>query len=277
MPLAQRWCRAVSGATCSQNLEMPAPCAPKLSLQPQSSRHYVRARAILYIYICMYIHIYIYIVTSSPDGNTMQLGWTCCAACEDAPPPGDSAEQGKAFARKRGFATEEEGADLQDVDYGRAVEAIDLPSLPVLPLTSTTSSRPGKRSRLEQLRHLEVDEEIMRGIPLQKTLWHLGVLWRKSPLALSPEARTGLWKMSAPASTFDIFLSHTWHTPGKWKILSLFFQSGWRFSFLGWFVGASLMLLASTHKLLPLFIPYRSNFDGATISCGPWCLCGTLL
>ncbi|CAE7547706.1 unnamed protein product [Symbiodinium natans] len=119
----------------------------------------------------------------------------------------------------------------------------------------------------------------MRGIPLQKTLWHLGVLWRKSPLALSPEARTGLWKMSAPASTFDIFLSHTWHTPGKWKILSLFFQSGWRFSFLGWFVGASLMLLASTHKLLPLFIPYRSNFDGATISCGAAsrCLLGSLL
>ena len=40
----------------------------------------------------------------------------------------------------------------------------------------------------------------------------------------------------------DMFLSHTWETPGRWKFLSLLLQRGWPFLLVAWAAGASLPL-----------------------------------
>lgn len=45
--------------------------------------------------------------------------------------------------------------------------------------------------------------------------WNLWGLYRHKPRAAE------LWKRSQKVDGFDFFISHTWRTPGRWKILSL--------------------------------------------------------
>ena len=93
-----------------------------------------------------------------------------------------------------------------------------------------------KEVRLEKLQQLEVDTELVRGVPLQVTLRNFGKIWRVSPLSLSEEARNTLYRKSVHIDSFDVFLSHTWHTKGRWKVLSLLLQSGLRLALLAWAV-----------------------------------------
>lgn len=46
--------------------------------------------------------------------------------------------------------------------------------------------------------------------------------------------------------SLDVFLSHSWQAPGKWKILGLVLQTGWPHGLLGWllFTIASCVLRA---------------------------------
>ena len=99
-----------------------------------------------------------------------------------------------------------------------------------------TKSTLTKELRLEKLQQLEVDAEIVRGVPLQMTLRKFGKMWRVSPLKMTEEARNNLYKKSVHIDSFDVFLSHTWHTKGRWKVLSLLLQSGLRLALLAWAV-----------------------------------------
>lgn len=45
--------------------------------------------------------------------------------------------------------------------------------------------------------------------------WNRWGLYRHKPCAAE------LWKRSQKVDGFDFFISHTWRTPGRWKILSL--------------------------------------------------------
>ncbi|CAK9034903.1 Putative serine/threonine-protein kinase [Durusdinium trenchii] len=59
------------------------------------------------------------------------------------------------------------------------------------------------------------------------TLRNFGVLWRASPLDMKDEQRLELWNRTRKVNEFDVFLSHTWHTRGLWKFLSLSLQLSW--------------------------------------------------
>eukprot|EP00438_Fugacium_kawagutii_P035809 Skav235275 [mRNA] locus=scaffold874:304286:309052:+ [translate_table: standard] len=89
----------------------------------------------------------------------------------------------------------------------------------------TTGSMIRRSLLLEKKLH--TDTEIMRGVPLNRTLRNFGRIWRTSPIDMPEEERAKLWDSSLPVTEFDVFLSHTWHTKGIWKFLSLSLQLTW--------------------------------------------------
>ena len=92
--------------------------------------------------------------------------------------------------------------------------------------------------------HLTLDGDLLRGIPLKTSLHGFGVLWRRSPIELPDNAaRAALWRRSAKVERLDIFLSHTWHTPGSQKVRALLVQSGCYCFVLGWFLGAAVCVI----------------------------------
>ena len=114
------------------------------------------------------------------------------------------------------------------------------------------SRPPSKRSRLQKMGHLVVDWEILRGIDLRETFVRRGSLWRSSPMDLPLERREQLWHLSRPVDGFDIFLSHTWLTAGKWKILALVLQSSWKTGLSCWGGSVCLALLLCAMDILPM-------------------------
>mmetsp|Transcript_60167 Transcript_60167/g.134234 ORF Transcript_60167/g.134234 Transcript_60167/m.134234 type:complete len:522 (+) Transcript_60167:2-1567(+) len=130
-----------------------------------------------------------------------------------------------------------------------------------------------KRRRLEQMGHLEVDKEIIRGVSLRATLRQGGKLWRTSPIDMPAEDRAALWDKSSPAEAFDVFLSHTWLTPGRWKVLSLLFQSGWEFILLTTGLATAVVFMFGACGLLPM--PFTLKVEGvqdysAELPNAPW-------
>ena len=95
--------------------------------------------------------------------------------------------------------------------------------------------------KITQMSHMEIDHEVTRGIPLHRALRH-SELWT-SPHEIRRRHRAAeVWKLSTRVSTFDIFLSHTWQTKGRWKVLALLMQTGWLHALLGWSIGLAVML-----------------------------------
>jgi len=107
-------------------------------------------------------------------------------------------------------------------------------------------------SRLEKMEQLTVDHEIVRGIPLRESLKMLGRLWRWSPLDLKEEDRQSLWLRSQKVDGFDTFLSHTWLTAGRWKVLTLLLRSGWHMMLLGWVLGVTIAVVLCILDVLPM-------------------------
>ena len=93
--------------------------------------------------------------------------------------------------------------------------------------------------------------ELMRGVSLRSTLKHWGWLWLYSPLALSFEKREQVFAASKPTERFDKFLSHTWWTQGKWKMLSLLIHFGWPTMLVAWAIGIVLSFVLSLGGVLP--------------------------
>eukprot|EP00438_Fugacium_kawagutii_P028415 Skav216772 [mRNA] locus=scaffold3378:52640:56882:- [translate_table: standard] len=129
--------------------------------------------------------------------------------------------------------------------------------------------------RLERLRtknYLEVDVEIARGIPLAKTLRKNGWLWKVSPIDMKDEERQNLWGSSRPVQSFDLFVSHTWHTRGSLKVLSLLLQFGWRYVIIIWFLAVVLMVILGAFRVLPMPISLKQELLDFEAECpaGPW-------
>lgn len=94
-----------------------------------------------------------------------------------------------------------------------------------------------REQKLMDMKHLEVESDILRGISLRRTLRSFGAVWMKSAQDLSPDQRIERWQKSVKVDRFDLFLSHTWRTEGRWKFLSLLMQSSWQFFLVGWMLG----------------------------------------
>mmetsp|Transcript_22502 Transcript_22502/g.53032 ORF Transcript_22502/g.53032 Transcript_22502/m.53032 type:complete len:547 (-) Transcript_22502:87-1727(-) len=134
--------------------------------------------------------------------------------------------------------------------------------------------------------HFHLDPELLRGIPLKAALYGLGKIWRRSPVDLPDDAaRASLWSRSTVTDELDIFLSHTWHTPGWKKVLALLVQSGSHCFLFGWLLGVTLVYLL---ELAGVFPPWWSFPRGHSMRLGgflgsfvglltspymPWC-CG---
>lgn len=116
-------------------------------------------------------------------------------------------------------------------------------------------------SRIEKMEQLAVDHEIVRGIPLRESLRNFGRLWRWSPLDLVEEDRKKLWNRSKKVEGFDVFLSHTWLTKGRWKVLTLLLRSGWHIMLLGWFVATILAILLCLNGVLPMAAVWSVSLD----------------
>lgn len=118
-----------------------------------------------------------------------------------------------------------------------------------------------REQKLMDMKHLEVESDILRGISLRRTLRSFGAVWMKSAQDLSPDQRIERWQKSVKVDRFDLFLSHTWRTEGRWKFLSLLMQSSWQFFLVGWMLG----ILASLPFHLSDETPSLFNYDCESI------------
>jgi len=94
---------------------------------------------------------------------------------------------------------------------------------------------------------LEVDMNLMRGLSLRQSLHTFGILW-----LVSPETRYPCRVETHPVPKFDVFVSHTWRTPGRWKILCLMYQTGWELAFFLQTLVATVLLVLGLNGTLPL-------------------------
>ena len=62
----------------------------------------------------------------------------------------------------------------------------------------------------------------------------------------------------------DLFLSHTWHTPGWHKIVALSFQCGWRSTLALWCVVEIAAVILCLLDVLPMPFVYQANVAGFT-------------
>lgn len=103
--------------------------------------------------------------------------------------------------------------------------------------------------KMLEMKHMEVDHEIMRGIPLHRILRRIEV-WTSPDEIRRRNWTERVWNLSRPVSNHDIFLSHTWRSKGRWKVLALTMQSGWFHGLLAWFVGVALMMCLRAFDLI---------------------------
>ena len=127
--------------------------------------------------------------------------------------------------------------------------------------------------KIEKMNHLEVDQDILRGIALHRILREYE-LW-KSPQAVRQGNRAEkLWALSRKVTAIDTFISHSWRTKGRWKVLSLLMQSGWPHACVGWFLGIAIALSLRATEVLdaPLEATIKVAGKMHTIHFGPWIL-----
>ncbi|CAE7194795.1 unnamed protein product [Symbiodinium microadriaticum] len=136
----------------------------------------------------------------------------------------------------------------------------------------SAASNMTKENRLDANRFSTVDAEIIRGIPLRRSLKGLGHIWRYQPATWSAEQRAKLYDLSQKVQYFDVFVSHTWHTPGWHKTLALSFQCGWRSTLGLWCVAETASMLLCLVDVLPMPLVFQANVTGFTDDCpmGLW-------
>ncbi|CAE6966319.1 GIP [Symbiodinium natans] len=122
--------------------------------------------------------------------------------------------------------------------------------------------------------HSEVDTEIARGISLRRSLANFGRVWRYDPKTWTLEERMSLYQLSKKVPKFQMFISHTWWTPGRWKVLSLSFQCGWHYVLICWFCAIILSAVLCKAGVLPMPFKYQARIFGFNELCpmGFWVL-----
>ncbi|CAE7217345.1 Calmodulin [Symbiodinium sp. CCMP2592] len=120
--------------------------------------------------------------------------------------------------------------------------------------------------KLERMIGHLVDEEILRGIPLRPSLRGGGIRWwfqDGAPVSNSE---------ATPVDKFDTFISHTWQTSGRWKVLSLTYQTSWQVVLAVQVSSILGVLLLGIGGILPL--PWLTALDTAGVATeypmGPW-------
>ncbi|CAE7937702.1 unnamed protein product [Symbiodinium sp. KB8] len=102
----------------------------------------------------------------------------------------------------------------------------------------------------------------MRGVSLRKTLRWGGAVWFAKPTVASEAKKAKLFGSSTPTQTYDIFVSHTWLTPGGLKMLALLLQFGWPAMFISWALGGILALLLCLLGPMPAVTSFHADVTG---------------
>jgi len=156
--------------------------------------------------------------------------------------------------------------------YSSAGTTLELPSPRNGCTLTTLMSVSTSESRRERMSHLEVEQEMIRGISLAATLANRGALWRTSPADLPQEKRAELWNKTKRVGHYDIFFSHTWRTKGSEKILALLFQFGWHIALLLWILvaGITFALVATGVLVSPFKVEISLLSFSDEIAYFPW-------
>ncbi|CAE7333058.1 HERC1 [Symbiodinium sp. CCMP2592] len=110
---------------------------------------------------------------------------------------------------------------------------------------------------------------LLRGVFLRKTLQGGGGLWRRNPTTLTHEQLAVNFATSEQVQSLDVFFSHSWLTPGRWKFLSLLVRNGWPYMLAAWAIGTALACVGVLLGVLPLM--YEWEFlEGEVISMSFW-------
>ncbi|CAE7614632.1 unnamed protein product [Symbiodinium sp. CCMP2456] len=110
-------------------------------------------------------------------------------------------------------------------------------------------------------------KELMKGISMKGTLQSWGRLWRQSPIDLPEKERAALWTHSRQVDHFDMFLSHTWATSGRWKYLALSFQHAWPYVVLTWLLAMVVVELLTCLDLVPAISHASFSYQGFMEEC----------
>ena len=112
---------------------------------------------------------------------------------------------------------------------------------------------------------------MVRGVSLRRSLRGLGRLWRYDP-AWKPQDRAALFELSSRVAFFNVFISHTWQTPGRWKIIALCLQCGWHGALMFWFVAVFTCFALCAVDILPMPLSYESTIFPEVYPMGFWIL-----
>ena len=161
-------------------------------------------------------------------------------------------------------AKDEKPAAVEDINAGSNEPAVATAQSAVF-FDKTISCRSvdsvGSMSQQSiDLTHTGSSLNLLRGIFLRKTLRCGGNIWWRTPANLTDEQLAANFALSDPVRSLDVFLSHTWLTPGRWKFLSLLVRYGWPAMLVAWASGTALSCLFTLLGALPLF--YDWEFRG---------------
>eukprot|EP00438_Fugacium_kawagutii_P006384 Skav214717 [mRNA] locus=scaffold2250:201058:202488:+ [translate_table: standard] len=100
----------------------------------------------------------------------------------------------------------------------------------------------------------------------------MGWYWRQQPGLMSEEQLEKVWHRARAAKRYDMYLSHTWHTPGYLKFWSLLLAFHWWMALLGCLFGAMSALLLYVADILPLPVLYNAPWEEFDKTCpmGPY-------
>ena len=113
----------------------------------------------------------------------------------------------------------------------------------------------------------EVDEEILRGVPLRWALRRPS-LWVQPQLYRQTHRSAQLWSSSLPTKSLDVFISHSWQTPGSQKMLAFLLQLGWLHGLLGWSLATGLVLGLRLQGILDEPLQRTLVLAGVRYECG---------
>lgn len=159
--------------------------------------------------------------------------------------------------------------DAETGGLDRSCTYSTLMEIPDLPTRGSSGATIGmsKTERHTLGRYSHIDMGVARGMSLRKSLEGFGRLWRYNPATWTDEDRMSLYNMSTRVTHFQTFVSHTWRSPGRWKILSLSLQCGWHYGFVSWLVAAMLCTALCLADVLPMPLIYRANVMGFVDVC----------
>ncbi|CAE7433001.1 unnamed protein product [Symbiodinium sp. CCMP2592] len=164
--------------------------------------------------------------------------------------------------------------DTETGGLDRSCTYSTLMEIPDLPTRGSSGATIGmsKTERHTLGRYSHIDMGVARGMSLRKSLEGFGRLWRYNPATWADEDRMSLYNMSTKVTHFQTFVSHTWRSPGRWKVLSLSLQCGWHYGLASWLFAATLCTTLCLADVLPMPLTYRANIMGFVDVCpmGLW-------